>query len=87
MCLASDLGAMVELDQSVYPLSIFATPGTTYVLEMPAAKARESDLPVIGRIERKPRLIITRGSSTLVDLPVAELAEAWRAPLATGGAR
>ncbi len=96
MCIASILGATVKINADAYCNSIFAPVTTTYVLEMTEADAAEANLPVIGRVESKPRLRIScdnlevssataGGRYEPIDVPVDNLAEAWRSPLAHGG--
>jgi phosphoribosylformylglycinamidine synthase len=100
MCIAADLGATVTIAAEVDLDSVFTPLATTYVLEMSNADAKESGLPIIGRVEgesgQSPRLRIHRGDANLtrpvenrspiVDLPIARLADAWKRPLAQGGA-
>ncbi|UCC29372.1 MAG: hypothetical protein JSU86_14365, partial [Phycisphaerales bacterium] len=87
MCIASNLGATVDVNSKAYGDPIFAPSTTTYVLEMTTAEAEASGLPVIGRVEAGPRVRIKSDRLEPIDLPVAELAQAWRAPLAQGGGR
>lgn len=87
MCIASDLGATVDVHPDLYSDSIFAPLPTTYVLEMGEADAKASGLPIVGRVEANPRVRIDREGLEPIDLPVADLADAWRAPLAHGGGR
>ena len=85
MSIASNLGVTVELDAKAYADSIFAPVATTYCLEMSEADAVASGLPIIGRVESEPRVRIDFGGLAPIDVSVADLAEAWRAPLAEGG--
>ncbi len=87
MAIASNLGATLELRRGVYADSIFAAIATTYVLEMSESDAAESGLPIIGSVEAEPRVRISGDSFESIDLPVGQLAAAWRAPLAQGGGR
>ena len=87
MCLASGLGASVSISRDSYPDSIFSPLATTYVLEMPETAASESGQEVIGRVEKEPRLCIAGGDVERIDVAVADLARAWRSPLAHGGGR
>ncbi|MCH7632465.1 MAG: hypothetical protein IIB59_04560, partial [Planctomycetes bacterium] len=87
MCIAADLGAAVTIQKGVDLDSIFASPATTYVLEMTQEDAATSRLPILGLVETSPRLRIETEGSESIDLPVSELAQAWRKPLADQGAR
>jgi phosphoribosylformylglycinamidine synthase II len=87
MCIASGLGASVSISRDSYPDSIFSPLATTYVLEMPETAASESGQEVIGRVEKEPRLCIAGGDVERIDVAVADLARAWRSPLAHGGGR
>lgn len=87
MCIAADLGAAIAIQKDADLDSIFASPATTYVLEMTEKDAARSRLPILGRVESAPRLRIETQGSETIDLPVTELAEAWRKPLADQGAR
>ncbi len=78
MCIASNLGATVNVTGCGYRESLFANTATSYVLEMTQADARESGLPVIGLIEHSPRLVIESDASGAIDLAVDALADAWR---------
>jgi phosphoribosylformylglycinamidine synthase len=85
MCIAANFGASVDITDENYREPRHANVPTTYVLEMTEADARAADLPVIGRVEDEPSLHISYNGSSVVDLPVTELATAWRSPLAAGG--
>ncbi len=85
MCIAAELGAAVTVEKAVYPDPMLASPATTYVLEMTQRDATASELPIIGRVESEPHLRINLEGADAIDLPVAELANAWRSPLAHGG--
>ena len=85
MCIAADIGATLSLSDGSFAGSIFAPLATTYILEMPKNHAGECGLPIVGRVEQTSRLTIERSGSTQVDLPVSDLADAWRSPLARGG--
>jgi len=87
MCIASNLGALVEIIPGAYEHSIFAPIATTYLLEMTEANATASGLPIVGTIEPGPRLRIAAHGLKPIDLPIADLADAWRSPLAQGGGR
>jgi len=87
MCIASNLGASVHLSDDAYHESLYANVATTYVLEMTEADANVAHLPIIGRVETEPRLHVDCNGSELVVLPVTDLADAWRRPLAYGGGR
>ena len=78
MCIASNLGATVNVTGCGYRESLYTNTATTYVLEMTQADARESGLPVIGLIEQSPRLVIESDASGAIDLAVEVLAGAWR---------
>ncbi len=85
MCIASELGAAVELADKGDQDSIFAPEATTYVLETKEQDAIASGFPILGKVTEEPRLVIGRGGSALIDIAVSEMARAWRAPLAHGG--
>jgi phosphoribosylformylglycinamidine synthase len=71
MCIASGLGATLNLNAKVYPPSadsIFSPVATTYVLEMTETDAREAGLPIIGRVERGGRLRISYDGMGPIDL-------------------
>ncbi len=85
MCIASKLGAVINLPKQSSLSSIFEPVSTTYVLEMKQADAVASGLPIIGRVTEKLRLSIEQDGSTGVDLGLEELDRAWRSPLAQGG--
>ncbi len=87
MCIASGLGASLNLGTDEDSDSIFDTPTTTYILEMTEADANEAGLKIIGRVEDEPRLRIAHGDSERIDVAVADLERAWRSPLAQGGGR
>ncbi len=88
MCIAGSLGARLELNENTYPDSLFGEPATTYLLEMTEQTATASGFPIVGRVDADPRLRVTSDRSEPIDLPVDELARAWREPLvpAQGGA-
>ena len=86
MCIASELGAAIELPQELDRDSMFTPVATTYVLEMKQVDAEASGFPIIGQVTKQPRLTIMRNQSNLIDLGVDEMARAWRSPLADGGA-
>jgi len=85
MCIAGAMGAALEFDNSTIGDSPFSMAASTYVLEMAAADAQASGLPVLGRVDETPRLRIDNGEGPAIDLAVEELARAWREPLAHGG--
>jgi phosphoribosylformylglycinamidine synthase len=87
MGIASGCGATIDIQPEIYAESIFAPVNATYVLEMNEADAKASGLPIIGRIDADPRLRINGGQDSQIDVAIADLAEAWRAPLAQGGGR
>ena len=91
MCIASNLGATVEVDAEKYNHPVFANVSTTYVLEIPEEDARATGLPIVGRVVEEPRLKMTWGDSSSVgatiDASITDLAQAWRTPLAQGGGR
>ena len=80
MCIASELGASVQINADAYAGSLFGWRPTTYVLEMSESDARGSGLPVVGRVEPAPRLRVNTAGAQCIDLPVAALADAWRKP-------
>ncbi len=85
MCIASGFGAAVNVGAEVYRDSIFAPVTTSYVLEMSEVDAVDAGLPVIGRVEAEPRMRLRCEQFEPIDLSVTELADAWRAPLGSGG--
>jgi len=85
MCIAAGLGARLALLPGQYDGDLLERRHTSYVLEMKAEDARSAGLPVIGEVTGEARLNIARERTVLIDLTVAELAEAWHAPLAHGG--
>ena len=85
MCIASNLGASVDKPSASYQAGLFEETQTTYVLEMSESNAKASGLAVIGRVESQVRLQSEADAGDPVDLPVDELARAWRSPLAAGG--
>jgi phosphoribosylformylglycinamidine synthase len=85
MCIASGLGASIDLPQEYDRDSMFTPVATTYVLEMKQVDADALGFPIIGQVNKQPRLSITQGQSSWIDLGVNELARAWRSPLAQGG--
>ena len=87
MCIASRLGASLDIKRSAYGGPILEPLATTYVLEMSGADAEETGFESIGRVEEEPRLHIAGDGLQPVELPVSELADAWRSPLAQGGGR
>ena len=78
MCIASKLGATVEIDRSVFADSILANVQTTYVLEMREDAANECGLPIIGRVDGDPSLRITIDSVNKIECSIDALASAWR---------
>jgi phosphoribosylformylglycinamidine (FGAM) synthase-like enzyme len=87
MCIASNLGATVEINADKFDHSVFADVSTTYVLEMSEEDAQAAGLPIIGQVVEEPRLNITLSHSRSINATIADLAQAWRAPLAQGGGR
>jgi phosphoribosylformylglycinamidine synthase len=87
MCIASNLGASVEISAEKYDHPVFANVSTTYVLEMSEEDARGAGLPIIGQVVEEPRLKIDLGEPTSIDAGITDLAQAWRLPLAQGGGR
>ncbi len=85
MCIASGLGATVDITSEAFAGCVFSSVTTTYLLEMDADDARATGLPVIGHVTSEPRLRLARNGRPRIDLAVADAAEAWRAPLAAGG--
>lgn len=86
MCIASRLGATVDINRKLYAHSLFAPVATTYVLEMSQADAKRASLPVIGKIIDQSRLSIASDKSDTIDVAVADLDRAWRSPLAMDSA-
>jgi phosphoribosylformylglycinamidine synthase len=92
MCIGSELGAELSMisgraGNRLSVDSVFGETATTYLLEMAEADARSSGFPVIGRVSQARRLRIETGSGEGIEVPVAELADAWREPLTHGGVR
>jgi phosphoribosylformylglycinamidine synthase len=87
MCIASNLGATVEINADKFDHPVFADVSTTYVLEMSEEDAQAAGLPIIGQVVEEPRLNITLSHSRSINATIADLAQAWRAPLAQGGGR
>ncbi|UCE58783.1 MAG: phosphoribosylformylglycinamidine synthase subunit PurL [Phycisphaerales bacterium] len=87
MCIASGFGATVSIHDEAVRGALFEPLATTYVLETAQSDAEANGFAVIGRIEREARLYIETGDAGKIDLPVADLADAWRRPLAHGGGR
>ncbi len=96
MCIASGLGARIDLDSLEPQDAVWRESSCSYVLELKKSDAAVGQSPsfarslkdpvhravVIGRVEASPRLQIIRSGKTVIDLPVADLEKAWRAPLA-----
>jgi len=85
MCIASGLGASVEVDAAAGAGSLFDEPPACYILEMTPQAADAAGLRAIGRVTTEPRLRIALGGSEAIDLSIRALDAAWRAPLADGG--
>ena len=85
MCIAGECGASLDVAERVFAHCVFANVATTYLLEMAERDAKASGLPIIGQVESPPRLRIARHGGVAIDLPISELAHAWREPLAVGG--
>ena len=85
MCIGGACGASVDIDEADYTDDLFLPIATTYVLEMSEADAKGSGFPVIGTVEKEPRLRVTAPRGVDMDVAVSRLADAWRAPLANGG--
>ncbi len=89
MCIASGLGATIDLGDLPQE-EVWAEHTCCYVLEVADPNAPLTWLRAlewhssreIGQVSDEPRLQVARGEDVLADVPVAELAEAWRAPLA-----
>jgi len=85
MCIASGLGAAIDLPQEFDQDSMFTPVATTYVLEMTQVDADALGIPIIGQVTKQPRLSIARNGSRQIDLGLDEMAHAWRSRLASGG--
>jgi phosphoribosylformylglycinamidine synthase len=86
MCIASELGATVAIQEDDFADSLFAPLLTSYVLEMTEEAARVADLPIIGRVTEEPWLKIAGPGQVSIELTVPKLASAWkRSLLARGG--
>jgi phosphoribosylformylglycinamidine synthase len=86
MCIASGLGATLGLNPSSYWEHMLEPLATTYVLEMSPDDAEQCGLPIVGTVEPFAELAISRDGEQIVRLSVEVMAEAWRKPLAKGGA-
>ncbi len=84
MCIASGLGATIDLKNTAVPFDLFDEPAATYVLEMSAKEAAHSGLPMIGKVTTDSILSIRSSSDEKIEVPVSDLDAAWRSPL-TGG--
>jgi len=85
MCIASGLGAAVNLSTAMYTHSLLHPLATSYILEMGRTDAIASGFPIIGRVTEQPRLCVTLDGSRRIDVSVEEMAQAWRSSLAQGG--
>ncbi len=85
MCMASGLGAAVNLSSGTYPHSLSQPIATSYILELRRTDAIASGFPIIGRVTEQPRLCVILDESGRIDLSVDEMAQAWRSSLAQGG--
>lgn len=85
MCIASGLGAVMDVPEKQFEDCMFTPLATAYVLEMKQTHATESGFPMIGRVAQEARLSIALSGATRIDLGVEELAWAWRSPLVRGG--
>ena len=85
MCLAGGLGARVEVNASYgadLPSKLFEEYATGYVLECESSEALNAVGGVrLGEVTEASRLVVKGGGTTLVDLDVNRLVDAWRAPL------
>jgi phosphoribosylformylglycinamidine synthase len=80
MCIASRLGARVELSADLAVDGLADVP-TTYVLEMSESSARSCGFPIVGRVDAIPRLSFRGNDGDFIDLAVSELTDAWRGSL------
>jgi phosphoribosylformylglycinamidine synthase len=87
MCIASGLGATIDLSSAAIPLDLWKEPVATYVLEMPAKAAACSGWTIIGTVSAESMLRITRGPGEKIEIAVGELDAAWRSPLTQGDGR
>ncbi len=87
MCIASGLGAVIDLPAATVPFDLFEESVATYVLEMPAEEAAISGLPVIGKVTTEPVLRISSPTNETIEVAVSDLGAAWRSPLMQGGGR
>jgi len=85
MCIGGACGVSIDIDENAYADDVFTPIATTYVLEMSESDAKAGGIPIIGIVEKEPRLRLAAPGGVLVDVPVSELANAWRKPLASGG--
>ena len=86
MCIASGYGARVDIPAGAYDDSLLAEIPTTYLLEMSKTDAERGGLAIIGEIIAEASLTIARDGREIIRCAVTDLAEAWRSPLARGGA-
>jgi len=85
MCIAGGYGAAIEIEAGPLARDVCAPMSTTYVLEMSEEAASECVLPVIGVVDREPRLRLNAPGEVHIDVGVARLADAWRSAPAEGG--
>lgn len=81
MCIASGLGASVDMKSAAPDADLFNEPAATYVLEMSEAGAAESGFTVIGRVAAEPVLRIRSATAESIEAAVIDLDTAWRTPL------
>ena len=85
MCIAGGMGARVDLDEmhgGDLTDRLFDEYPTGYVLECASGDQVYGLGGVrLGEVTEQPTLVVTSGGTTVIDVNVATLAEAWRSPL------
>ncbi len=84
MCIASGLGAAVDLGSAALSMDLFGEPAASYILELSAPDAAISGFPVIGTVTSEAVLRIA-SLSEQIEVPVSDLDAAWRSPLPKAG--
>ncbi len=87
MCIASGLGASLDVDGVNWDDSLFENLPTSYILEMAESDARRAGLPIVGWVEDSGRLVVKIRGRESINASTARLDEAWRTPLAFEGGR
>ncbi len=87
MCIASGLGAAIDIADTDAQMGLFDEPAAHYLLEMSRPSAAQSGFPILGTITSEPVLRFRSAGKEVMDVSVADLDRAWRSPLTQGGAR